>query len=274
VDEQLVERLRAQLVGAKPAKPPADATDRQPLRPHRKPDRRAANRVAPGAGKLDRLRWWWNEHLDMKERVLLAAIVVIGVVALAAVRLRPAAQLTTESVPAPTSHPASEASEASRGASSASPPSSSASPEATVRVHVAGAVAAPGVYTLPAGSRAEDAVQAAGGPVPGADVHRVNLAAAVVDGTQLYLPMPGEALPQPGAGVAAGGAAAPAGGPINLNTATIEQLDTLPGIGEVTARKIIAYRSAHGPFESVESLLDVPGIGEAKLAAIADFVTV
>lgn len=136
-------------------------------------------------------------------------------------------------------------------------------------VHVAGAVARPGVYTLPPGARLIDAIDAAGGPIDTADLDRINLASLAVDGGQLYVPEIGEAPPtlvDAGTGETAG--------PVDLNTATAAQLDALPGIGPATAAAIIDHRERHGPFERVDSLLDVPGIGEAKLAGLRDLVRV
>jgi competence protein ComEA len=145
-----------------------------------------------------------------------------------------------------------------------------------VVVHVAGAVASPGVRRLPPGSRVVDALDAAGGALPGADLARVNLAAPLVDGQQVYVPKPGEQPPMAGAGAggAAGSAGAVPGALVNLNTATAEQLDTLPGVGPATAAAIIAHRDRHGPFTSVDQLVDVRGIGEAKLEQLRDLVAV
>jgi len=141
-----------------------------------------------------------------------------------------------------------------------------------VVVHVVGAVAEPGVQHLPAGSRVADAVAAAGGASPDADLARINLAAVATDGQQIYVLRVGEdppPPPQPGAG---GQVAADA--PVDLNTATAAQLEELPGVGPATAEAIIAHRERHGPFASVDDLLDVRGIGEAKLAQIRERATV
>jgi competence protein ComEA len=149
-----------------------------------------------------------------------------------------------------------------------------------VVVHVAGAVASPGVRRLPPGSRVTDALDAAGGALPGADLPRINLAALLVDGQQVYVPKPGEEVPVAagasvpgGAGTAASAGPVP-GAPVDVNTATAEQLDTLPGVGPATAAAIIAHREQHGPFSSVDQLLDVRGIGDAKLEQLRDLVSV
>jgi competence protein ComEA len=142
-----------------------------------------------------------------------------------------------------------------------------------VLVHVAGAVRRPGVYTLRAGARAADAVERAGGARAGADLSAVNLAAKLEDGRQVLVPRR-----PPGGGAAPvaaapGTAAAPAT-PVDLNTATLEQLDTLDGVGPATAQKILDYRQEHGGFDSVDELGQVPGIGEKRLAALRDHVRV
>jgi competence protein ComEA len=150
-----------------------------------------------------------------------------------------------------------------------------AGPSGHVLVHVAGAVRRPGVYTLHAGSRVADAVERAGGPRRRADLSAVNLASKLEDGRQVLVP---ERLPG-GASVtaAAGAGAAPPGvpaQPIDLNTATLEQLDTLDGVGPATAQKIIDYRTEHGGFGSVDELGQVSGIGEKRMAALRDHVRV
>ena len=140
-----------------------------------------------------------------------------------------------------------------------------------VTVHVAGAVRSPGVYRLRRGSRVDDAVRRAGGPARRADLSAVNLAAPLEDGRQIVVPVRATETPA-GSDSASATAAAPA--KINLNTATAEQLDTLAGVGPATAAKILAYREEHGAFGSVEDLGDVPGIGERRLEALRELVTV
>jgi competence protein ComEA len=133
-------------------------------------------------------------------------------------------------------------------------------------VHVAGAVRRPGVYDLPPGARVQDAVRRAGGAKPNANVDAVNLAARLVDGQQIVVPGPGAAPP------AAGAAAETPSVPVSLGSATLEQLQTLDGVGPATAQKIVAYRTEHGGFRSVDDLANVPGIGPKKLAAIKPHV--
>ena len=152
-------------------------------------------------------------------------------------------------------------------------------------VHVAGAVRRPGVYRFAAGARVEDAVRRAGGATRHADLSALNLAAKVTDGVQILVPRKSAA--GSGAAVAAGsgGAAQPAGSPagstpaagglpVNLNTATLEQLETLDGVGPAIAQKIVAYRQQHGGFRSVDELNQVSGIGPKKMAALRGQVRV
>jgi len=145
-------------------------------------------------------------------------------------------------------------------------------------VHVAGAVRRPGVYELESGSRVDDAVARAGGATRRADLGGLNLAAEVEDGRQVLVPrrvaVGGASAGAAAGGAAAGGAAAPAEGqPLNLNTATLEQLDTLSGIGPVTAQKILDFREERGGFGSVEELGEIHGIGDVRLAALRAEVT-
>jgi competence protein ComEA len=142
-----------------------------------------------------------------------------------------------------------------------------------VVVYVAGAVTSPGVYELAGGSRANAAVDAAGGPTAEADLDALNLAAPLTDGERVYVPAEGEAVPPPVGGVPAG-APTTVPGPVDINRATAEQLDALPGIGPTTAQAIVDHREQAGPFATVDQLEDVRGIGPAKLDAIRELVTV
>lgn len=139
-----------------------------------------------------------------------------------------------------------------------------------VVVHVDGAVANPGVYTLPQGSRAADAVSAAGGLAEGADTTSVNLAAPVADGEKVHVPTVGEQA----APAAEGEDAEASPGPVNINTAGVEELDELPGVGEATARAIVEDREKNGPFASPEDLMRVSGIGEKKFERLAGLICV
>jgi competence protein ComEA len=145
--------------------------------------------------------------------------------------------------------------------------SSRTRPAAGVVVDVEGAVRRPGLVRLPAGSRVADAVVRAGGTTRLADHGGVNLAAPVSDGQQVLVPRRGAA----GIAPAASGGAAPTA-PVSLSSATVEQLDALPGVGPVTAQKIVDYRTQHGAFHSVDELDAIPGIGPARLADLRGLV--
>jgi competence protein ComEA len=144
---------------------------------------------------------------------------------------------------------------------------------APVRVYVSGAVAAPGVYTLSAHSLVDDAIKAAGGAAADADLDKINLAQEVRDQQQIHVPRKGEATPQqPAPGP--GGAATPGAKKVNINTATLAELDTLPKIGPTTAQRIIDYRTKNGPFKKIEDLKNVSGIGDVTFQALKDSITV
>ncbi len=174
------------------------------------------------------------------------------------------------------------------GSSGATPAASGSTVPTEVVVHVAGAVRSPGVQHLPGGARVVDAVDAAGGANPDADLARINLAAPLQDGQQIYVLRVGETPPTPVgpsggtssalAGGSAGSSGSPTGSatgqPVNINMASADELDTLPGVGPTTAEAIIAYREQNGPFTSVDQLLDVRGIGDAKLEQLRDLVTI
>lgn len=144
--------------------------------------------------------------------------------------------------------------------------------EGVVVVHVDGAVGAPGVYALGGEPRVNDAIVAAGGLAEGADTSGINLAARLSDGEKVHVPLVGEA-PQASSEPASD---APGGsdGPVNLNTATVEELDELPGVGEATALAIVEDRERNGPFSSPEDLMRVSGIGEKKFEKLEGLVCV
>lgn len=152
------------------------------------------------------------------------------------------------------------------------PPAATATP-GDINVYVSGAVAKPDVYKLPHGSLAKDAIAAAGGATSDADLNHVNLAQALTDNQQLYIPKVGE-VPTPGPTAAKGTQAPVVTGPININTATEAELESLPHIGPSIASKIIDYRTKHGPFAKIEDIQNVQGIGPAIFAQIKDLITV
>ncbi|MGW3959395.1 helix-hairpin-helix domain-containing protein [Amycolatopsis sp. NPDC005003] len=139
-----------------------------------------------------------------------------------------------------------------------------AAPPAGLVVSVIGRVRSPGLVTVPQGARVADVLKAAGGPEPGADIAALNLARKVADGEQLAVGIPAQ--PDPGSPAA--------GGKLNLNSATADQLDTLPGVGEVMAKRIVQWRTDHGGFTKVEQLRDVDGIGESRFEKLREQVTV
>lgn len=148
---------------------------------------------------------------------------------------------------------------------------------APLRVYVTGAVAKPDVYWLAPGSIVKDAVLAAGGVADDADLIRINLAQELQDQQQVYVPRIGETeVPPP---VTGGESALPSrsggsGGKVNINTASVEELDTLPGIGPVIAQRIVEYREANGPFKSIQEITLVSGIGDATFEKIKDRISV
>lgn len=151
----------------------------------------------------------------------------------------------------------------------------------TVLVHVVGQVNAPGVVEVPAGSRVVDAIDAAGGATGEADTAAVNLARQTVDGEQVYVPAPGEAVPSTAAGPAPAGSpgggdasGVPAGASVNLNSAGSEELQTLPGVGPALAQRILEWRESNGTFGSIDQLQDVSGIGPVVFEGLRALVTV
>ncbi len=149
------------------------------------------------------------------------------------------------------------------------PPTHTPTPS-PLRVYVSGAVLKPDVYSLPQGSILKDALIAAGGPGPDADLDSVNLAMPLKDGMHVFIPRKGETTP-----AAASVISSPTRSPlININTASQAELESLPGIGPTLARRIIEFRETHGPFNSIEDLKKVPGIGEATFSRLKDYITV
>ncbi|GAB3986176.1 helix-hairpin-helix domain-containing protein [Plantactinospora veratri] len=202
----------------------------------------------------------------VKALAVVAVVVVLGAAGWAWLSRPRSEPVTPPPAPASTFGPGSSTSGAAVGA-------------AEVVVAVAGKVRRPGLVRLPAGARVADALESAGGALPGVDVALLNLARKVTDGELILVgvtPPPGggpAGAGQPGAPAGATGAQ-PGGGKVNLNTATVAQLDALPGVGPVLAQRIVAHREEHGGFRSVADLRQVTGIGDARYEDLKDLVTV
>ncbi|WP_249523419.1 ComEA family DNA-binding protein [Modestobacter marinus] len=237
---------------------PDDEDDRatQPVEPTHLPAGLGRHRAPGRAARVDpgRPGAW-----ALWAVAVLAAVVVVGWTWVD----RPA----VDQVPAAASRGAEVTTEPSVPPPSAAP--APAAPTGTVVVSVVGLVGAPGLVTLPAGARVADALAAAGGLLPEADAASVNAAALVTDGQQIAVGVPGAvAAAGPTGGAVVGGA------PLDLNSATVAELDALPGIGPVLAQRIVDHRTVHGPFTSVERLDDVSGIGPAIFAELTERVRV
>jgi competence protein ComEA len=244
------------------------AVDPMPERPPLPPTwRDVLDRVLPPE-RAGLLRW----------AAAAAVVVVVGLVGWWA--LRPAPAPAVESALPLAGQGGTEAGASSTVPAAASVTTTVSTAPAELVVHAAGAVVAPGVHRVAAGSRVADLLAAAGGPAADADLDRVNLAAPLADGQRVWFPRVGEAAPpsvsEPGGGGvgSAGGGPAATSGPIDLNDATAEELEALPGVGPSIAAAIVEYRERNGPYGSVDDLLDVPGIGPARLDQLRPLVTV
>ncbi|MFJ9035852.1 helix-hairpin-helix domain-containing protein [Streptomyces sp. NPDC102406] len=274
-------RLRAQALFAPPRAAPSWAPVPEPepesgLDRGREADREPGQpwRERAGLAVRDRLPLWVRTRCGIERRGALALLVVLGVAALFAAqhfwtgRTQPVkAPETVRAVApergAPSGVPfSSEAPEAGTGAGPGAPRG------APIVVDVGGKVRRPGVRRLPAGARVADALRAAGGVRPGADMAGLNRARLLTDGEQILVGAPAA----PAAAPPTGPAGTPAAGPIGLNTATPEQLDTLPGVGPVLAQHILDYRTEHGGFRSVDELREVDGIGDRRFEDLHDLV--
>ncbi|GAA2874447.1 ComEA family DNA-binding protein [Streptomyces mexicanus] len=240
-------------------------------------------RERAGLALKERLPLWLQTRCGLERRHVVALTLVFAVAAVFAVQHFWSGRTQAVRAPdvvraaAPTHEDGNRASPAS--APGAVPPGGAGtSPGPQIVVDVSGKVRHPGIHRLPAGSRVADALRAAGGVRPGTDLSGLNRARFLVDGEQVVVggpaPAPGPAVAgaADGSTAAAGAAGAPVA-PVSLNTATAEQLETLPGVGPVLARHIIDYRTQHGGFRSVEELRQVTGIGDRRYADLRGLVT-
>lgn len=235
-------------------------------------------RPLPPRSLMERLRAWieWFGYARIVGSAFAVVIVCAGAYWLVRVPPPPteaSLPIATTSIAAPT--PDESITDAVSGSTELTEADQVTATAAPVVVHVAGAVATAGVYELPGGSRVEGAIAAAGGVGPDADPNALNLAAPLVDGSRVYVPRVGEEVPVPlvvpVATPTATGAAAPV--VVDVNSATVAELESLPGVGPATALAIVSERDGNGPFVDVADLDRVPGIGPAKIEALRDLVT-
>ena len=251
--------------------PPDTGAD--PPEPEAPPDRELLGAPPPATAP------WWRRQLDrVAERWLppsagerprwrLAAAAAAGAVLLGvavAVGLVMSGSGGEREVP-----PALPAASTSEGRS---PTATSSGPDGgSIVISVVGRVARPGLVTLPGGARVADALKATGGPASGVRLGGLNLARRLTDGEQIYVGVPTPANAEPAAG-ASSGAPGPGGAQVDLNAASVASLDTLPGVGPVTAQRILDWRTQHGRFASVDQLQEVEGIGPTRFAKLKDLV--
>lgn len=239
---------------------------------------REGNTQSP-AGTAPSLRW----------RLGLRVAIAVGLLAVAAgvlfwwqtaggrPEVLPLNTVSRESTPSP--DPATDSHATPDAGEGSGPGGPSMAPGDVMVVHVSGAVRAPGVVTLPAGSRVHQAISAAGGAAADADLDVLNLAAVAEDGQKIHLPRQGELPGGDGAGSQGQGSTAPpaaagAGAKININTAGVDELDALPKVGPVLAQRIVDWRKEHGPFSAIEDLDAVDGVGPKMLETLLPLVTV
>lgn len=260
--------------------PAAGSSARRPVGRHRAPSPSMV--TIPGSLTGARLRARGSAVLAVLGVALVAGVVFALRVTAATRAAEPVPLAPSRTGLVARSVPVAFASGSGSGLGSTGPPTGDAGATARLLViHVVGDVADPGVVRVPEGSRVVDVIAAAGGALASADLERINLARVVVDGEQVHVPAPGEQLLPNTNGSGGGGAVGQgsgtgpiAAGPVNLNTADLAQLDTLPGVGPVLAQRILDWRSAHGRFSSVDELGEVSGIGEKLLAQLTPKVTV
>ncbi|MFJ6928064.1 helix-hairpin-helix domain-containing protein [Streptomyces nigra] len=250
--------------------------------PARRPDPVARGRRGRlGPAVRERLPVWVQARCGLERRSVIALVAVLALAAALAVQHFWAGRVQPVRAPdvvrAVASHgDGARGGAAEPGAMTSAGPGAAGAPGAEIVVDVGGKVSEPGVHRLPAGSRVADALRAAGGVRPGTDTDGLNQARFLVDGEQVIVGAPpGAAGPAPAPAAGTGGVSGLGGtptAPVSLNTATLEQLDTLPGVGPVLAQHIIDHRTRHGGFRSVDELRDVNGIGDRRFADLRNLV--
>ncbi|MBZ9595835.1 ComEA family DNA-binding protein [Streptomyces erythrochromogenes] len=256
-------RAEALLGGGPPQQPPPAAAD-PPAPPGEAAEALPAER-ARGLAVRERLPLWLQARCAVEPRTVAAVGVVLVVAVGLAGQQYWSARPREVTAPAPAA-PAVLSAGATAPAATPAAAGGGAGPERIV-VDVGGKVRDPGVRRLPAGSRVEDALAAAGGVRPGTDTTGLNRARVLADGEQVLVGVTAQPQPHPG-----GPAGGPAAGPLSLGSATVEQLDGLPGVGPVLAQHIVDFRTARGGFRSVEDLRQVNGIGERRFADLRKLV--
>ncbi|MFF8321328.1 helix-hairpin-helix domain-containing protein [Streptomyces bobili] len=234
-------------------------------------------RERAGLALRERLPVWAQARCGLERGSVLALAVVVVAVAAFAVqhfwtgRAQPVR--APEVVQAAAPHGVEERSEPTEPSPSSPASVGAAGTAAEIVVDVSGKVRDPGIHRLPAGSRVVDALTAAGGVRPGTNTDGLNRARFLVDGEQVVVGgPPGAGVPAAGGGSGGGAVGGGPPAPVSLNTATVDQLDTLPGVGPVLAQHIVAYRTQHGGFRSVDELREVNGIGERRFSDLRDLV--
>jgi len=249
--------------------------------PSRSPDETDVRRPSPRGSRAEQIRAWsdWFGFRRLIGSAIAMAVVCAGAYWLVRTPPPPTEALLPMAATTSTAPSMSAATSLSSAPPPGSPPVATTTPAVAV-VHVAGAVVSAGLYRVDVGARVGEAITLAGGPTEDADLDVVNLAAVVVDGSRIYVPHVGESIPvevvpagSGGAGSGAAGSSATGPHLVDVNIATIDELDELPGVGPATAAAIVAERERNGPFVGVDDLDRVTGIGPAKLEALRDLVT-
>lgn len=255
--------------GPETATPAAPLQPTVPSEPHlpTAPDWRA--RIGPAL--RDRLPVWLQARCGVERRGVVALAVVLVAAAVFAVQHFWTGRTQSVSAPQVVRAQASYAPQREEAKSGPAPGASATTPGAEIVVDVGGKVRTPGILRLPMGSRVADALRAAGGVRPGVRVEGLNRARFLIDGEQLVIGAPASAA-APAGGASTGAAGAGPAAPVSLSTATVDQLDTLPGVGPVLAQHIVDYRTRHGGFRTVDELREVNGIGDRRFTDLRDLV--